>query len=68
MKQFAGGKTEQDLLRFLHGITFPAHKDDVIHAARKNGAPNDIVGTLQELPENEFATAEELLRAYPGLD
>ena len=68
MKQLAGGKTAADIQRYVEGISFPAHKDDVVHAARKNGAPNDIVGTLERLPANEFASVQQLIDTYPGLD
>jgi Protein of unknown function (DUF2795) len=68
MKQLAGGKTDADILRFLEGISFPVHKDDIVHVARKNGAPNDIVGTLEQLPANEFTSAQELIDTYPTSD
>jgi hypothetical protein len=47
----------------MHGHLFL-----LIHAARKNGAPNDAAGTLQQLPANEFADLEELLDTSPPLD
>jgi hypothetical protein len=62
MERLAGGKTEATILRFTQGITFPAHKDDLVHAARKNGA------ALQRLPANELADERELLAVYPRLD
>lgn len=68
MERLAGGKTEATILRFLEGISFPAHKDDLVHAARKNGAPNDIVAALEQLPANELANEEELIAIYPRLD
>jgi len=68
MGRLAGGKTEAHILRFLEGLSFPAHKDDIVHAARKNGAPNDIVSVLEQLPANEFADEQELIAVYPRLD
>ncbi len=68
MERLAGGKTEAHILGFLEGLSFPAHKDDIVHAARKNGAPNDIVSTLEQLPANEFADEQELIAVYPRLD
>jgi hypothetical protein len=67
MVRLAGGKSDTDILRFLEGIQFPAHKDDIIHAARKRGAPSDVVGALEQLPKNEFASPQELIDAYPHL-
>ncbi len=68
MERLAGGKTRENILRFFSGISFPAHKDDLVHAARKNGAPNDIIDALQKLPANELADEQQLMDVYPRLD
>ena len=68
MERLAGGKTESTILRFVEGVSFPAHKDDLVHAARKNGAPNDIVSALEQMPANELADEKELIAIYPRLD
>lgn len=68
MERLAGGKTRESILRYLAGVSFPAHKDDLVHAARKNGAPNDIVASLEQLPANELANENELVDVYPRLD
>jgi hypothetical protein len=67
MERLAGGKTDESILRFLGGIQFPAHKDDIVHAARKNGAPSEVFATLEQLPLNEFSSPQELIDAYPHL-
>jgi len=38
----AGGVTSETVLGFLKDIQFPAKKDDLIHADRRNGAPDDM--------------------------
>lgn len=68
MERLAGGKTESTILQFVEGVSFPAHKDDLVHAARKNGAPNDIVSALEQMPANELADERELIANYPRLD
>lgn len=67
MSRLAGGKTPEEVLRYVKEIPFPAHKADLIHAARRNGAPNDIVWALSQLPKNDFASPEELIESYPQL-
>jgi len=54
MSRLIGGKTPADVLRFLEGITFPAKKDDIVRAARQNGAPNDVVAALSAIPGPDF--------------
>ena len=68
MVRLAGGKTPETVLRYLEGIQFPVHKDVVVHTARKNGAPSDVLGALGQLPANEFGSAEELIEAYPRIE
>ena len=65
MVRLFDGKTSEDVMRFLGGVRFPAKKDDLVHAARRNGAPNDIVAVLERLPQHEFNSEEEMLAAYP---
>jgi hypothetical protein len=67
MERLANAKTAENVLRYLEGIPFPAHKQDIVHAARTNGAPNDIVGALGQLPRDKFASPEELIEAYPHM-
>jgi len=61
-------KTAEDVMRFLGGISFPAKNDDLVHAARRNGAPNDIVASLERLPTHELKSEGHLLDAYPHED
>ncbi|HZV05224.1 MAG TPA: DUF2795 domain-containing protein [Gemmataceae bacterium] len=68
MERLAGGKTRESVLEYIRGVSFPAHKDDLVHAARKNGAPNDIISALEQLPANELADEEQLIDVYPRLD
>ncbi len=65
MERLNNAKTPRDVLRFLEGVTFPAKKDDLVHAARRNQAPNDVVACLERLPAHEFASEEHLIAAYP---
>jgi hypothetical protein len=55
------------VLRYLEGLTYPVRKDVLVHAARQKGAPNDVVGALQQLPKNDFASPQEVIDAYPTL-
>ena len=38
VSRLAGGKTPDMIRDYLGGITFPIRKDELIHAARRNGA------------------------------
>jgi hypothetical protein len=67
MERLAGGKSPANVLKYLEGIRFPVKKDDLVHAARGNGAPSDVIGALSMLPKTEFGSREEVIDAYPKL-
>ncbi len=64
MELMSDGTPRQEVERFLRGIPFPALKHDVIHAARRSGAPNDLVSVLENLPVTRFDSLEHLLQTY----
>jgi hypothetical protein len=39
--------------QYLGGIDYPADKNDLIAKARDNGAPDDVIRNLENLPEEE---------------
>ena len=67
MARLVGGKTTEDVRPYVEGLTYPALKHDVVHAARQKGAPNDIVAILENLPVTEFQNAEHVLQTLPEL-
>lgn len=68
MARLAGGKTEADVLRYLQGLNFPALKHDVVHAARQNGAPSDVIASLEQLSSTEFSRPEAIIDEFPHLE
>jgi hypothetical protein len=38
----------------LKGIHFPADKGKVIEYARKNSAPDDVMDTIQKMPDEQY--------------
>ena len=64
MAEFVDGATSEQVRRSLEGVRFPALKHDVVHAARRNQAPNEIVAVLERVPITEFKSADEVVEAY----
>ncbi len=64
MAEFVDGVTTEQLQRYLGDVQFPALKHDVVHAARRAKAPNEIVAVLERLPLTEFQSLDELTQAY----
>jgi hypothetical protein len=53
---------------FLEGIDLPAHKDDLIEHVRRQGADEDVVATLERLPDKEIEGPFELSRALGEIE
>jgi Protein of unknown function (DUF2795) len=68
MERLAGGTSSDEVLRYLSGVEFPAKKDRLVHAARQNGAPNDVVAALSALPATDFSNAQEVIDSYPHME
>jgi hypothetical protein len=50
---------------YLHGIKYPATRDQLLAQARLNNAPPNMIARLEELPEHyHFKTASEVMRGY----
>ena len=69
---FAGGtdvasETEQELRRHLEGVDFAANTEDLIAIAMNNGAPEDFIDQLEELPRKEFEDLEEVVEAIKDI-
>ena len=60
-------ETEQELRRHLEGIDFAANTEDLIAMAMHNGAPEDFIDELEELPRKEFEDLEEVAEAIKDI-
>ncbi|MFL5245368.1 MAG: DUF2795 domain-containing protein [Gemmataceae bacterium] len=50
--------------KHLKGVDYPATKEDLLKTAKKNGAPSDVMETLQKLPAEKFTGPDDVMRAY----
>jgi hypothetical protein len=60
-------ETEQELRRYLEGIHFAANTEDLVSIAMSNGAPEDFIEQLEDLPTKEFSDLEEVAEAIDNL-
>jgi len=64
MTRLIDGHDSRELERSLQGLSFPALKHDVVHAARKNGAANEVVAVLEQLPVTQFSSLDQVIQVY----
>jgi len=62
-KQATKSASAAGIAAALKGLDFPANRADVIRHAKKNGAGEDIVSVLNELPSCEFKTMADIEKA-----
>ncbi len=56
-------ETEQELRRHLEGVHFAANTEDLVSIVMSNGAPEEFIDQLEELPRKEFTDLEEVAEA-----
>ncbi|MBW4718714.1 DUF2795 domain-containing protein [Saccharothrix obliqua] len=49
--------------KFLSGVDYPATKDDIVSAARSQGADNDTIDALRNLPRDDFNSPNDISEA-----
>jgi hypothetical protein len=52
-----------ELQKHLKGVSYPASRDDLVGAARGNGAPPDIVEALEGASSDSFDGPDDVQRA-----
>ena len=60
-------ETERELRRYLEGVHFAANKEDLVSIAMSNGAPEELIEQLEDLPRSEFSDLEEVTEAIDNL-
>lgn len=63
MTRGVGGHSPANVAHHLKGIHFPAKKRDLVQQARNNGAEKDVMEVLNGVPDQEFATIADVMKA-----
>lgn len=59
----------QDIQNYLSGVNYPARRDELVNAAERNNAPDDVMRQLREMPDQRFeqpTEVQEILRQRTG--
>jgi hypothetical protein len=54
--------------KFLGGLDYPVEKSDLLERARSEGADDEVVETLDRLPEQSFNSPNDVSEAIGELD
>ncbi|WP_432548420.1 DUF2795 domain-containing protein [Kineococcus sp. SYSU DK004] len=55
--------TTDEVLAGVRDVDYPAGKEDLLRAAERSGAGEDVLRALRALPTEEYANAEEVSRS-----
>ncbi len=66
-QQQAQGGTQKvnpvQVQKFLKGVDYPADKNELIQAAKDEGADENVISMLESLPEEQYQTPADLSQA-----
>lgn len=60
------GASPAAVQEYLSGINYPAKKEDLINHARSQSAPQDVISTLENLPDREYGGPTDVSSAIGG--
>ncbi|MDQ3270293.1 MAG: DUF2795 domain-containing protein [Pseudomonadota bacterium] len=64
MTRGVGGQSPANVQKFLKGIEYPSNKQDLIRQARDNGAPEEVIDTIESFENEEFGGPPDVMKAY----
>ena len=56
------------LQKYLKGIDYPASKQDLIDRAKEEGADDNVLSTLERLPDDDFETPADVSKAVGNIE
>jgi hypothetical protein len=65
MTRGVGGQSPSNVQSYLKGVSYPASREDLIAAAKRNRAPDEVMKILIDFEEGEnFGGPQEVMKAY----
>lgn len=50
--------------KYLKGADYPATKEELANIAEENGASDEVLDMINELPDEEFESSKDVMKAY----
>jgi len=68
MTRGLGGHSPANVSHNLKGVEFPARKQDLMRQARENGAEPAVLEVIEAMPDMDFETMADVMKAYGEAD
>ena len=64
MTRGVDGHSPANVTTHLKVVHFPAKKQDLIKLAKQNGAAREVLEEIERMPDQEYASVAEIMKAY----
>ncbi len=64
MTRGVGGQSPANVQKYLKGVEYPSNKEDLVRQARGNGAPEEVIDTIEGFEDDEFGGPQDVMKAY----
>ena len=68
MTRGVGGHSPANVQKYLSGVDYPADKQDLIEAARSNSAPDEVMQTIRQLPDEQYGGPQDVMKGYGEIE
>ena len=68
MTRGVGGHSPANVQKYLSDVSYPASKEVLLAQARRNSAPQEILDTIERLPEDQFGGPQEVMKGYGEIE
>lgn len=58
-----GNVSASEVEQFIKGVDFPCAKEGLVEKARSNNAPQEVLSTIENFPDQEFGSPTDVARA-----
>ncbi|MFC7550898.1 DUF2795 domain-containing protein [Plantactinospora sp. GCM10030261] len=55
--------TNEQVMRYLSAMDYPAGKDEILREAQRAGAPPEVLRALRAIPPVDYANTNEVVRS-----
>lgn len=68
MTRGVGGHSPANVQKYLRDVGYPATKEDLLAQAKRNDAPQEIIETIQRIPEDNFGGPQDVMKGYGEIE
>lgn len=63
MTRGLGGQSPANVTHHLQGMDFPANRADLEKCAKDNGADNEVMDVIRQMPDDEYGSMADVTKA-----